>query len=189
MARISPKNFTPIHAHESSRVENKRNVFLPFARSPLVFSIERVFITAFSKIALSQRSRAHPVTPTSLPAWIWDTVDRKKLNGHIIFWKEDTRDFGRGEHVRREWNETSACSAVYDIVFQNYARDNGVRTDDNCLEYNRANNAIETTKLFGLKATLLYKFKLYVYKYIYIIIIFSLKTCDFCNDKYLSHQI
>jgi len=38
MARISPKNFTPIHAHESSRVENKRNVFLPFARSPLFLS-------------------------------------------------------------------------------------------------------------------------------------------------------
>lgn len=112
---LSLENFTPTYAHESSRAENKRNAFsTPRALASFSRSSLRGFLLRFSlpgSRSLAE-SRAHPVTPTSLPAWIWDTVDRKKLNGHIIFWKEDTRAFGRGEHMRREWNETSACGAA-----------------------------------------------------------------------------
>lgn len=123
MARISPKNFTPIHAHESSRVENKRNVFLPLACSPLFLSRflhwEGFYYGFLQDRALAE-SRAHPVTPTSLPAWIWDTVDRKKSNGHIIFWKEDTRD--SGEHVRRERNEKRARAVQSTTSFSKIMR-------------------------------------------------------------------
>lgn len=52
----------------------------------------------------------------------------------ILFSGKDTRDFCHGEHVRWVWKETGHVRCTL-LDFENYVRDNGVRTDVHyCLE-------------------------------------------------------
>ena len=85
LPRASSRPLTPTNRRGRKASET---FFYPYA----ILSLFEGFYYGYSNVVFSPcRGQAHPVTPTSLPAWIWDTADRKKLNGRIIFWKGHTR--------------------------------------------------------------------------------------------------
>lgn len=84
--RFQPRLKPKLHFLFRYSFDNENNIIIGFN-----VSISSILLWGcrFSSRRFEDRSHrpAHPVTPTSLSTWIWDTPDRKKLNGHIIFWK------------------------------------------------------------------------------------------------------